>query len=181
MNRGMPAVWESASQLCELMDQQSDSSLRTRIQMLYLLRIGAATDRLQVAQLLGVSRNTVRRWLHFYERGGVSALLRLGHAAGATSSLPPHIIQGMRERLAQPIGFASFRELRYWVEQTYQIQTTYRIVHYTATRVVGARLAVARRTHIKKKKLMKRASGNRWNTACAKLSSPLSLSAGKRN
>lgn len=151
MNQGMPAVWESASQLCELMDQQSDSYLRTRIQMLYLLRIGAATDRLQVAQLLGISRNTVAHWLRLYERGGVAALLRLGHAPGASSSLPPHVITAMRERLAHLLGFASFRELHHWVEQTHHIQTTYRIIHYTATHVLGARLAVARRTHLKKR------------------------------
>jgi transposase len=181
MNRGMPAVWEDACQLCELMNQQSDGHRRTRLQMLYLLRIGAATDRLQVAQLLGVSRNTVGQWLQCYERGGVSALLRLGQAPGAPSSLPPHVIAGMRERLAQPRGLASFRELRHWVEQTYHIQTTYRVIHYTATQVLGARLAVARRTHLKKKKLRRRAFGNRWHTACARRSSHHNLSAGKRN
>ena len=151
MKRGMLAVWEDVGQLCQLMNQQSDSHLRTRIQMLSLLRIGAATDRLQVAHLLGVSRNTVGHWLQCYERGGISALLRLGHARGASCSLPLHIVQAMRAKLAEPAGFASFKALHQWVEQTYHIQTTYRVVHYTATQVLGARLAVARRTHLKKR------------------------------
>ena len=150
MNRGMLAVWEDAHQLCELMNQQSDAHLHTRLQMLYLIRIAAATDRLQVAQLLGVSRNTVRQWLQLYERGGLEALLRRGQAPGAISSLPPPVIEGMRQKLAQPLGFASFCELQQWVEQTYHLQTTYRVIHYTATQLLGARLAVARRTHIKK-------------------------------
>ena len=118
MKRGMLAVWEDAHQLCDLMHQQSDSHLRTPLQMLYLLRIGAAADRLRVAQLLGVSRHTLRHWLQCYERGGVSALLRLGHARGASSSLPPHIVQAMRAKLAEPAGFASFKALHQWVEQT---------------------------------------------------------------
>ncbi len=181
MKRGMLAVWESAGQLCELMNQQSDSHRRTRLQMLYLLRSGAATDRLQVAHLLGVSRNTVGHWLHCYERGGVAALLRLGHAPGANCSLPLHIVQAMRAKLTEPAGFASFKALHHWVEQTYHIQTTYRVVHYTATQILGARLAVARRTHLKKKRLMRHASANRSNTACAKPSSLTSLSAGKRS
>jgi transposase len=151
MNQGMLVVWEDADQLRKLMSQQSDSRLRTRLQMLYLLRIGAATNRCEVARLLGVSRETVGSWLHLYECGGLAALLRLGQAPGAVSSLPPQVLAGMREKLAQPLGCASFRELHRWVEQTYQIRTTYRVVHYTATAVLGARLAVARRSHIKKR------------------------------
>ncbi len=181
MKRGMLAVWEDAHQLCELMSQQSDSHLRTRLQMLYLLRSGAATDRLPVAQLLGVSRNTVGHWLQCYERGGVCALLRLEHAPGASCSLPSHIVQAMRAKLTEPAGFASFTALYHWVEQTYHIQTTYRVVHYTATQVLGARLAVARRTHLKKKKLMRHASATRSNTACAKPRLLHSLSAGKQS
>jgi len=168
MNQGMLAVWEDADQLCELMKQQSDNLLRMRLQMLYLLRIGSATNRLQLARLLGVSRNTIGAWLRLYERGGLAALLQLGLAPGAASSLPPHILAGMREKLAQPLGLASFQQLQHWVEQTYQIQTTYRVIHYTATQVLGARLAVARRSHIKKKRLMRRSSAPRWNSACVK-------------
>lgn len=178
MNQGMLAVWEDADQLCELMNQQSDSRLHTRIQMLYLLRIGAARNRIQLAQLLGVERETVGAWLRLYERGGLATLLRLGQAPGASSSLPPQVLAAMREKLAQPLGLASFRELHRWVEQTYQIKTTYRVVHYAATRL-GGRLAVARRSHIKKKTAMRRSSARRWNSDCAKPHTPLSQCAGE--
>ena len=181
MNQGMLMVWEDADQLCQLMNQQADSRLRTRLQMLYLLRIGAARNRIQVARLLGVERETVGAWLRLYERGGLAALLRLGQPRGAASSLPPHIQAGMREQLAQPLGLASFRELHRWVEQTYHIQTTYRIVHYTARQVLGARLAVARRSHIKKKKPMRRSSAPLWNNACTKPHSLPSLCGGALN
>lgn len=181
MNQGMLMVWEDADQLCELMNQQSDSCMRTRLQMLYLLRIRAACNRIQVARLLGVERETVGAWLRLYERGGLAALLRLGQAPGALSSLPPHILAGMREKLAQPLGLASFRELHCWVEQTYQIQTTYRVIHYTATQVLGARLAVARRSHIKKKRVMRRSSAPRSSSVCAKPHAPSNQCAGRLN
>jgi len=151
MNQGMPAVWEEADQLRELMNEQSDSRLRTRLQMLYLLRCGAVANRIEVAHLLGVGRQTVGRWLRRYEHGGVQALLKRGQASGKVSSLPPEVIAGMRAKLAQPIGVGSFRALQQWVEQTYHFQTTYRVIWHTATDILGARLAVARRTHIKKK------------------------------
>jgi transposase len=181
MNQGMLLVWEDADQLCELMKQQSNSLLRTRLHMLYLLRVGAAANRTQVARLLGVARETVGDWLRLYERGGLPALLRRGQAKGAASSLPSHVQAGMRAQLAQPRGLASFRELHRWVEQTYQIQTTYRVVHYTATQVLGARLAVGRRSHIKKKRRMRGCSAPRWNTGCARPHSPLNRSVGASN
>ena len=87
----------------------------------------------------------------------------------------------MRKKLAHPLGLASFLELQRWVEQTYQIQTTYRVIHYTATQVLGARLAVARRSHIKKKRAMKHSSVPRCSSVYAKLHSPQSQCAGGWN
>ncbi|MCA1605269.1 MAG: helix-turn-helix domain-containing protein, partial [Acidobacteria bacterium] len=164
-------VWEDASHLCELMNQQPDAYLRARLHMLYLLRRGWAADRTQVARLLGVSRDTVGQWVQQYERGGIPALLTLGQARGAIPSLPPQVVEGMRAKLAEPTGLPSFRALHHWVEQTYQLQTTYRVIYYTATHVLGARLAVARRTHVKKRMSTSYIFGRRWNTACGKLRS----------
>ena len=85
----------------------------------------------------------------------------------------------MRTKLAEPTGVASFLALQHWVEQTYHLQTTYRVIYYTATQVLGARLAVARRTHIKKKKVMRHSFAQRWNTGCGRLPSPHSPSLGR--
>lgn len=156
MKQGMPAIWEEASQLRKLMQQQSDSRLRTRLHLLYVLRTGVATTRAHAARLLGIGRNTVGQWLHQYECGGLAALLALGHAPGKTCSLPAEVIAGMRAKLAEPAGCASFHELWRWVERTYHLHTTYFVIWYTATHVLGARLAVARPTHIKKSPTPKR-------------------------
>lgn len=179
MKRGMPAVWEDASHLCELMNQHPDARRRARLQVLYLLRIGAAADRTQVARLIGVSRDTVGQWVQQYERGGIPALLTLGQARGAISSLPPQVVEGMRAKLAEPTGLASFRALQHWVERTYRLQTTYRVIYYTATHVLGARLAVARRTHVKKRRWTRRAFAQRSNTASGKPHSRPSLWRGR--
>ncbi len=114
MKQGMPVIWEEAGQLRKLMQQQSDSRLRTRLHLLYLLRTGVATNRAQAAHLLGIGRNSVGQWLHQYERGGVTALLTVGHAPGKASSLPAAVIAGMRTKLADPHGCASFHELHRW-------------------------------------------------------------------
>jgi transposase len=168
MKQGMIAIWEEASQLRKLMQQQSDSRLRTRLHLLYVLRTGVARTRAQAAQLLGLGRNTVGQWLHQYERGGLGGLLTLGQAPGKVSSLPAAVVAGMRDKLSDPRGCASFHELHRWVEQTYGLQTTYFVIWYTATQVLGARLAVARRTHIKKSPTPKRLFAPRSDTASAK-------------
>ena len=111
MKQGIPAIWEEASQLRKLMQHQPDSLRRTRLHLLYLLRTQAAMTRQQAAQLLGVRRETVGDWLGLYERGGLAALLQVGHAPGKAPSLPPDVTAGMRAKLAEPMGYASFHEL----------------------------------------------------------------------
>ncbi len=168
MKQGIPAIWEEASQLRKLMRHQPDSLRRTRLHLLYLLRTQAAMTRQQAAQLLGVRRETVGDWLALYERGGLAALLQVGHAPGKAPSLPLAVTAGMRAKLAEPTGYASFHELHRWVEQTYHLKTTYRVIWYTATQVLNARLAVARPTHIKKSLTPKRLFAPRSPTDSAK-------------
>ena len=69
MNKALPPIAESAEELKALMRQQSESALRQRLHMLYLLQRGEARTRLKVAQQLGVNRNTIRTWLERYQRG----------------------------------------------------------------------------------------------------------------
>ena len=168
MKQSLPAIWEEATQLRKLMQHQPDSHLRARLHLLYLLRTGMVTTRAQAAQLLGIGRNTVGQWLHQYERGGLAALLEVGHAPGKTSSLPAEVITGMRAKLTEPTGCASFHELHRWVEQSYHLQTTYGVIWYTATHILGARLAVARPTHIKKSRTPKRLFGPLSRTVSTK-------------
>lgn len=155
MNQGMFVIWEEARALRQLMQQEPNSLLRTRLHLLYLLRTGVVRTRGQAAHVLGISRNTVGQWLRRYERGGLAAGLALGPVAGRARSLSARVVVGMRAKLAAPRGCASFHELHRWGEQTYQIKTTSRVIGYTATHHLGARLAVARRTHLKKSPMPK--------------------------
>lgn len=159
MNNGITAIIETSAELRALMVEQQNPRLLQRLQMLYLLATRQARNRTEVARLLGVHRETVGAWLQLYQDKQLAGLLQLGQAPGADSSLPAEAIEGMRQKLATPQGVASYKELRRWVETTYELSTSYRVVYYTATEVLGARLAVARRSHIKKKRATKRPFG----------------------
>lgn len=156
MNQGMLYVWESVQTLRELISRERDGRKCLRLQLLYLLATQQTTNRTTAAKLLGINRQTVGHWLSKYEAGGLASLLAIGRPCGLPSSLPDFVIEAMRLKLLDPVGLPSFQALQTWVEQRFQIQTSYRIIHYTATKVLGARLAVGRRSHVKKKRAMRR-------------------------
>ena len=158
MNKGMMLIWENEKELQEMMRKESDVHKRERIQMLYLLRSKQARNRTEVGRLLGVNRETVGAWLSKYEHGGLDKLLEIAPRGGKQSSLSQEVIEGMRKELAQPSGLSSYHALLAWVVATFTITTTYRIVYYTATKILNARPAVARKSNIKKKRVMKKPS-----------------------
>jgi len=173
MNQGMPYVWESVESLREMSSKQTDGRKSKRLQLLYLLASRHATTRSGAAQLLGVNRETVGQWLRQYEHGGLDRLLAIKQPPGLLSSLPEEVIEAMRGKLQDPVGVASFKALQEWVAQSFGLQTSYRVIHYTATHLLGARLAVGRRSHVKKKRgrkqlfarALKRASDTRSRQA----------------
>jgi len=69
MRRAVPAITKSAADLKQQLQRERDGRKKPRLQMLYLLASEQAHTRQEVATVLGVSRNTVGRWLALYERG----------------------------------------------------------------------------------------------------------------
>ncbi len=173
MNQGMPYVWESVKSLREMISKEPDGHKSKRLQLLYLMARRHATTRRAAAQLLGLNRETVGQWLHQYERGGLDRMLALKQPPGLRSSLPEEVIEAMRGKLQDPIGVSSFKALQEWVAQSFGLHPSYRVIHYTATQLLGARLAVGRRSHVKKKRdrrrlfrpVLKRASDTRSRPA----------------
>ena len=70
MRKVIPVVTEDAETLKQRIQREHDGRRKPRLQMLYLLASGQAHTRQDVAQLLGVHRNTVGHWLAIYEAGG---------------------------------------------------------------------------------------------------------------
>ncbi|MBF0290170.1 MAG: hypothetical protein HQM14_20325 [SAR324 cluster bacterium] len=66
MNRSIPVIQESESELLKLMKQESNKRFYERIQSLYLLQSGQAGDRQGVAASLGRSRRTIGNWFRLY-------------------------------------------------------------------------------------------------------------------
>jgi transposase len=77
MRQALSVMSEDAAPLTQRVPRAPDGRKQPRLQVLYLLASGPAQTRQAVAQLAGVHRYTVGRWLAVYEARGLEALLDL--------------------------------------------------------------------------------------------------------
>jgi transposase len=90
------------------------------------------------------------RWLAAYETGGVGQLLTIAKAPGKTSLVPQAVRQALRERLAQPEGFASYKAIWQWLQHDYGLSIAHKTVHRLVRYQLRAKLKVPRKSHIEK-------------------------------
>jgi transposase len=150
MRKAVPGITEEVETLKQRLQHAYDGRQKPRLQMLYLLASGQAQTRQDVAQLLGVHRNTIGRWLALYDAGGLDALLALYVPAGKPLSLPPDVLAAIEQALRQPAGFASYEALRQWVKQTYHLDVNYHTLYTIVRTRFKAKLKVPRPSHTKK-------------------------------
>jgi len=150
MRNTLPAITEDAATLKQRLQREHHSRKKARLQMLYLLASGQAQTRRNVAQLLGVHRNTIGHWLARYTTGGLDTLLDLHVPPGKPLSLPPGILAALEQALQQPTGFASYEALRQWVQQTYHLDVNYHTLYTIVRTKLKAKLKVPRPSHTKK-------------------------------
>jgi transposase len=150
MHNAIPPIDEEVAALKERLRHEHDGHKKPRLQMLYLLASGQAHSRQEVAHLLGVHRNTIRRWLALYAAGGLDAVLATYVPAGKPVSLAPHVRASLEQALHRPEGFASDEALRQWVRRTHGVEVKYKTLYTLVRTRCKAKLQVARPTHTKK-------------------------------
>jgi transposase len=150
MYNEIPPIPESLTTLKTQLNTEPKARRKTRLQMLYLLKSGQATTRQAVATLLAVHRHTVARWLESYAAAGLEALLTLKTHPNRPPALAPAVKQALAKQLARPEGFRTYLEAQAWLQERWGVaikyKTLHRIIHYE----FGAKLKVARPSHVKK-------------------------------
>src|SRR5215207_2607641 len=85
MSRALKVTWEeSAEELYELYRGERDTERRKRVHALWLVRSGRPPA--AAAELAGVGKRTLERWLSWYRRGGVEEVLKRVPGHGAPGS-----------------------------------------------------------------------------------------------
>jgi transposase len=150
MRKAIPIIREPVADLKHCLQRERDGRKKLRLQMLYLLASAQAQTRQEIAHVLGISRNTVGRWLADYERGGLAALLTLYVPPGKPPSLAPDVLTSIEAAVRQPHGFASYADLQHWVEHTHHISVNYKTLYTIVRKRFKTKLKVPRPSHTKK-------------------------------
>ncbi|MBI4945206.1 MAG: hypothetical protein HY840_02260 [Bacteroidetes bacterium] len=102
-------------------------------------------------QALGVNHNSIQTWRTSYKKGGLSALLKFDRGGFKPSVIPPKVHRAIEKRLKNPIeAFNGFEQLRRWIDEHYIPAINYQTLNQYVKRHFGAKLKVARKSHIQK-------------------------------
>lgn len=133
MNATMPQIHESAETLSGLMRRERNRRKHIRLHGLYLVASLQATTRKEVANLLGVTPQTVGVWFSLYRQGGLSLMLTLGKSSGCPTVFTADVRDAILHALAQPEGCSDYKEIVALVAtltgETVPYKTVYGFVH----------------------------------------------------
>jgi transposase len=126
MGQRLQIEWqETAEELKGLYRKEKHPQRRTRLHTLWQLRTGKRVQ--EVADIVGVGCRVIQRWLEWYRRGGLAAVLRRVSGHGA-QGVPPYLNARQQRALVARVALGDFRtiwEVRHWVEARWGIRYSY--------------------------------------------------------
>ena len=152
MNRSLPDITESATELQHRLRSESVGYKTQRLTALYLLQSGQAVTRQQVAALIGVNRKTIGHWLDAYQAGGIDQMLSRSYSPGRIPLLSEGQRHELRAELDKPSGFSSYGAIQQFIADTFEVQMSYKAVYSLVHDKWGAKPKVPRKSHQKKTK-----------------------------
>ena|SRR5437899_1182358 len=145
------SIKESLSDLKALLKNQP-SHFKPRVQMLITIKKSATgLSKNALAELIGVNHNSIQIWRKKYLQGGINELLFHRKTGFKPSLITPEAHKSIETKLNEPLeGFTSFKELQQWVDENFVKGIKYVTINSYVKRHFGAKLKVARKSHIKK-------------------------------
>lgn len=138
-------VLESQEELEILLKQEKDVRKRERLQFLYWSKIDQAITRKALGKLLNRSQFAIGQWIDLYRSKGLQGLLHLNYRGGNLApSIPLEVQWQLKEKLAQPEGFTSYKAIQVWLKETHGFNVPYSTVFGTVKYRLNARLKVPR-------------------------------------
>ena len=138
-------VLESPETLANLLKQEKNVRRRERLQFLYWYKTGQAKTRQALGQLLNRSQFAIGQWIDTYRQRGLNGLLHLNYRGGNLApSIPADIQCQLKEKLAQPEGFAGYKAIQGWLQETQGLEVPYSTVFGTVKYRLKADLKVPR-------------------------------------
>lgn len=149
MRKRIPVIQESLDELKQMLRETRDADKKLRLNMLVLLKSQQYKTRTAVADHLGFGRNTIGKWLARYEQNGLEVMLEKqspGCPKGQRT-LPEEVYDSLKAKLSESSGFASYIDVRSWVEQEHGIEASYSTLYKIVRRELQAKPKVPRKSH----------------------------------
>ena len=134
--------------------KNSPSHHTPKIKMLILIKESKIDlTKNELADQIGVNHNSAQTWRKKYQSGGIKALLSDGRIGFKPSVISEQAHEQIRIKLHNPEGaFTSFKDLQHWVDSNFAKGINYNSLRHYVKRHFGAKLKVARKSHVKKDK-----------------------------
>lgn len=144
-------IKESEKGLRVLLKKQPEH-LRNRVRMLLeLKKAQGALSKNALADIIGVNHNSIQSWRSLYRKGGIKVLLEFKRGQYTPTYFDEKITHEIKERLYDPSScIRSYEELRQWIDKEFIPGIGYQTVNKFVKRKFGAKLKVARKSHINK-------------------------------
>lgn len=144
-------IKESVKQLKEL-HRRSKAKLQPRIQMLIVLnKEQTGLSKNALAERLGVNHNSIQQWRSNYRKAGLKLLLEDKRGGNRKSVIKKEVHQGIEKKLNSSTNpIRSYTELMQWIEDNFGQSVYYTTLNGYVKRKFGAKLKVARKSHIHK-------------------------------
>jgi|GEM_PF-6119352 len=109
-------IRESLEELKQILEREKDIRVKRRIKVIYLLKSLPNVRLKEVAQIIGVSLETVKKYWRLYKIGGIGNL-KLKHR-GRIPILTKRELGKLKERAKE--GFESLKEIQEWIEEEFE-------------------------------------------------------------
>ncbi|MGH7998735.1 MAG: helix-turn-helix domain-containing protein [Brasilonema sp.] len=156
-------ITETQEELKKRLQTARLGSQKEKLQMLWWLKSGQVKEQQEIGKRLGRDTSTVTRWLQKYRLGGLSSLLEIKNAPGATRKMSdkaiaqgavPSAIAALKQELETGKGFSGYGAIAQradaimriveWLEKKYGEKIEYGTVYGWVRYRFGAKLKVSR-------------------------------------
>jgi transposase len=151
-----PKNFEIKESITELKKVLKKSSLLIgkRVQALIIFKEyekeGGISKR-EVANKLGVNHNSVQSWRTMYIKGGMELVLSHNKGGNKPSIVTPEQDDKLKEKLnTAENNIVGYVELKQWFDKEHKTDINYKTLNGYVRRNYGAKIKVARKSHIKK-------------------------------
>ena len=146
-------VKENLTELKKML-KTSAPHLTPKLKMLIIIKESELDlNKNELAKEVGVNHNSIQKWRKKYLAGGIKSLLQDGRIGFKPSIITKETHEQIRVKLHNPVGaFTSFKDLQHWVDTNFIKGVNYNSLRHYVKKHFGAKLKVARKSHVKKDK-----------------------------